>query len=286
MLEALADPKFALTLASIQKKVVPMCERHFPDASSKNAWVLQFYHPHVQKNVQSKEAFEQLAADAASFGDLKVGAVDCQQNGEFCSKHGIQEAPTTRFLLRGQKQEFDGSEHTLEALKAFVKNSRGRIEDMEEALKCTVKGVFTDPGKDSTIPLCADRFPPSLDPLPWLISFYESGDRNKDKTMRSAMNKLGDKFGNCPPKKASCKKGPAKVRVGAVSCEGNCGELGISTFPTVRFYKNGAEPVDFDSFFDREELQVWTEARIKEMKQQEKVKVLEADMPQESAQEL
>merc|ERR1712217_851441 len=102
-------------------------------------------------------------------------------------------------------REFEG-EHTLKGLKSFIKDSAKRVKDMEEALKCNVKGVFTDAGKDATIPLCTNKFPPALEPVPWLISFYESGDKNKDKTMRSVMNKLAEKYGNAPPKKVDAKK--------------------------------------------------------------------------------
>ena len=72
--------------------------------------------------------------------------------------------------------------------------------------------------------------------------------------------------GNSPPKKANSKKGPAKLRVGAVLCsEGSCGDLGVSTFPAVRFYKNDAEPADFGSFFDREDTRWFVECCIKEV---------------------
>merc|ERR1712187_1076640 len=104
---------------------------------------------------------------------------------------------------------------------------------MEEALKCNIKGVFTDAGKDATIPLCTNKFPPALEPVPWLISFYESGDKNKDKTMRSVMNKLATKYGNLPPKKVDAKaKKTLKLRVGAVDCseQTGCGDLGIASF--------------------------------------------------------
>jgi len=73
--------------------------------------------------------------------------------------------------------------------------------------------------------------------------------------------------------------------VGAVDCseQTGCAELGITTFPAVRFYRHGAEPVDFDSFFDREEIQKWGEARLKAMPKPEVVEVLKADMPEDGS---
>mmetsp|Transcript_101958 Transcript_101958/g.287786 ORF Transcript_101958/g.287786 Transcript_101958/m.287786 type:complete len:321 (+) Transcript_101958:49-1011(+) len=263
------------------KKVVPLCEKHFPDDASKNPWVVQFYHPYVKENFESKAAFEGLAATTDQIQGAKVGAVDCMNNGEFCAKHGIRKAPTTRVTLHGNTREFEG-DHTLEALQAFVRDSMKKFEAAEEALKCNIKGVFTDNKKDAAVPLCLSSFPPSTESFPWLISFYESGDRNKDKTMRSVMNKLAEKFGNNPPKKVDAKKKALKVRVGAVECtdQGGCGDLGITSFPAARFYSSWAEPADFDSFFDREELQKWTDAKLKDMPKLEKTEVLKADMPE------
>lgn len=267
------------------KKVVPLCEKHFPEESSKNAWVVQFYHPFVKDVVAQKEAYEELAGSPDQIDGAKVGAVDCQQNGEFCQKHGILKAPTTRIMLHAAVRDFESSDHTVDAMRAFVKESLKRFADAEEALKCTVKGVFTDAAKDATQPLCTDKFPPALEPVPWLISFYESGNVNKDKTQRSVMNKLAEKYGNAPPKKVNAKKKTLKMRVGAVECtkQKGCDELGISTFPTVRFYRKGADPVDFDSFFDREEVQQFAEKQLKDVPNPQKVEVLKADMPESKA---
>merc|ERR1740117_2271412 len=132
------------------KKVVPLCEKHFPDEASKNAWVVQFYHPYVKKNVDIKAAYEALAAladDPDKMGGAKIGAVDCQQNGEFCAKHGIAEAPTTRVFRHGSSKDFSG-EHSLEALQKFVKDAAERFQAMEDGLNCKFKGVFKDPKKD------------------------------------------------------------------------------------------------------------------------------------------
>jgi len=268
------------------KKIVPLCEKHFPDDSSKNIWIVQFYHPYVKKVAETREAFEEFAKDEKGLAGGKVGAVDCAQNGEFCAKHGIQEAPTSRAILHGHSRDLHG-EHTVEALQAFLEESVAKLKEMQEATKCDVKGLFTDPMKDSALPLCTANFPPSLEQVPWLISFYEQGDVNKDKTMRSTMNKLAEKYGNTPPKKVDAKKKTLRLRVGAVECtrqEAGCADLGISQVPTVRFYRAGAEPVSFDSFFDSGELKQFADARLKEMPKIE-VKRLEADMPEDKSAE-
>merc|ERR1711879_841554 len=150
----------------------------------------------------------------------------------------------TRVLFQGHQRDFTG-EHTVEKIQAFVKESMKRFKDLDEAMKCSVKGVFTDGKKDAALPLCTSSFPLNLDQSPWLVSFYESGDRNKDKTMRSVMNKLAEKFGNVPPKKMDAKGKKQKMRVGAVDCseQKGCEELGATSFPTLRFYRTGADPV-------------------------------------------
>jgi len=76
-----------------------------------------------------------------------------------------------------------------------------KFKEMDEALKCDVKGVFTDGSKDSALPLCTTSFPPNVESMPWLVSFYEKGDPNKDKTMRTTLNKIAEKYGNTPPKR-------------------------------------------------------------------------------------
>jgi len=248
---------------------------------------VQFYHSGVRKVFDQREVFEELASKKLMSGSVqvKIGAVDCAQNGEFCAKQGISQAPTTRVMQAGNAREFTG-EHTLEALEGFVKESGKRFKEMEEALNCDVKGLFTDPKKDATIPLCASSFPPSLEALPWVVSFYESGDRNKDKTMKGTMNRLAEKNGNSPPKKVDSKKVP-KVRFGAIDCaeeKNDCSKFGVSSFPTVRWYQSGVDPVDFDSFFDSDELKKWISASLKAMPKPEVAQMLEADMAEGEAQ--
>jgi len=200
------------------KKVVPMCKNHFPEASSKNAWIVQFYHPYVQQVHDAKESYEQLAAGGDKLDGAKVGAIDCKENQEFCSTQGIRTVPTTRILSGGRSRDYEGK-NTLEALLSFVSDSTKRFKEMDEALKCDLKGLFTDAMKDTALPVCTSSFPPALEPVPWMVSFYETGDHNKDKTMRKTLNKIAEKYGNNPPKKVDAKnKKPLKMRVGAVDC--------------------------------------------------------------------
>lgn len=260
---------------------MPLCEAHFPDQTAKNPWAVQFYHSLVKKVHDSREAFEQLASSTDQLEGTKVGAVDCQHNTEFCAKQGIREAPTFRVLHNGNTLEFEG-ETSVDALLSFVKESLKRFADMEEALQCSVKGLFPDAKKDVAIPLCTTKLPPSTEALPWMVAFYETGDRNKDKTIRSVMNKLGEKYGNIPPKK-DAKKKVTKLRVGAVDCNGpkqDCEALGIKSLPTVRFYQSGKEPMDFDSFFDKDEIKQWADARLKEMPKPQEANPLQTDVLQ------
>jgi len=267
------------------KKVIPMCLSHFPEESSKNAWVVQFYHPWVQKVHEAQAGYEKLAAAGGKIEGAKVGAIDCKENQEFCATHGVSGVPTTRILSAGRSREFEG-EYTEDALVSWVSDSMKRFKDMDEALKCDLKGLFTDPMKDSALPLCTASFPPTLEPVPWMVSFYETGDRNKDKTMRTKLNKIAERYGNTPPKKVDAKnKKPLKMRVGAVDCsnkKNDCETLGITSFPTVRFYSSWAEPKDFDSFIDTDELKQFADARLKEKPKVEKVEAVKADMPEET----
>jgi len=268
------------------KKVVPMCEKHFPEASSKNAWIVQFYHPFVKQVHDAKDGYEKLAGAGDKLEDAKVGAVDCKENSEFCGTQGIRTVPTTRILSAGRTREFEG-EHSEEALLAFVKDSTKRFKEMDEALKCDLKGLFTDAMKDSAVPLCSSSFPPTTDPVPWVVAFYETGDHNKDKSMRKILNKLADRYGNTPPKKVDAKnKKPLKLRVGAVDCSNsgnNCEKLGVMTLPTVRFYSSWAAPTEFESFVDSDELKQFVDSRLKEQPKQEKVEAVKADMPEDAS---
>lgn len=267
------------------KKVVPLCERHFPEASSKNAWFVQFYHPFVQKVHEARASYEEVAAAGRKLQGAKVGAVDCKENGAFCAAQGIREVPTTRIIAAGRARDFEG-EHTAGPLLSFLSETLKRFKDADEALKCDAKGLFTDPMKDVALPLCTAHFPPELEPLPWIISFYEPTDHNKDKTMRKTLNKIAERYGNTPPKKVDAKnKKPLKLRVGAVDCSSkanDCGKLGIGALPTVRFYSRWAEPAEFDSFIDSDELKQFADGRLKEKPVAEKVDIVKADMPEEA----
>merc|ERR1712060_809990 len=100
------------------------------------------------------------------------------------------------------------------------------------------------------------------------------------------LNKIGEKYGNTPPKKVNAKsKKPLKLRVGAIDCsikDNDCEQLGVVSFPTVRFYSAGAEPKEFESFFDSDELKQWADAKLKELPKPDRVEVLKADMPEET----
>lgn len=263
------------------KKVVPMCEKHFPEEASKNAWVVQFYHPQVQGVHDAQAGYEALAA-SDKLGGSKVGAVDCKENQEFCQTQGIRGVPLTRILSSGRSRDYEG-EHSAEKLVSWVLESVQKFKEMDDLLKCEIKGLFSDSMKDSTIPLCTSSFPPNVEQMPWITSFYERGDQNKDKTMRKTMNKMAEKFGNTPPKKVDAKnKKPRKLRVGAIDCshkDNDCEKLGITKLPTVRFYSSWAtEPKVYDSFIDFDELKEFADAGLKEQPKQETVTPLKADM--------
>jgi len=243
-----------------------------------------FYHPFVQKVHETKGAYEEVAVAGDKLQGAKVGAVDCKENGEFCAAQGVREVPTTRIIAAGRARDFEG-ELTKDGVLSFISQSLKKFKEMDEALKCEAKGLFTDGMKDSSLPLCTASFPPETDPVPWLISFYETGDHNKDKTMRKTLNRIAEKYGNSPPKKLDAKnKKPLKARIGAVDCGNSindCSKFGVSTLPTVRFYSSWADPKEFDSFIDSDELKQFLEARLKEKPKEEKVEVLKADMPEE-----
>lgn len=268
------------------KQVVPLCANHFPDETSKHSWVIVYYHPGIKGVFDSREVFEQLAAEPKKLEGAKVGAVDCAHNGEFCAKNGIRSVPTTVARYHGRSRDFEG-ETTLENIRAFVKDSLKRFKEMEEALKCDVKGLFLDGNKDSALPLCTRSFPPVPEPVPWIVAFYEKGDRNKDKTMKSVMNKIAEKYGNRPPKKVDSKqKKPLKIRVGAVDCghsSNDCEKFGVSTLPALRFYGPGPEPNAFDSFIDSDEIKQWADAQLKAMPTPEPAEVLKADEAEKDA---
>merc|ERR1712151_846463 len=82
--------------------------------------------------------------------------------------------------------------------------------------------------------------------------------------------------------KVDAKKKTLRLRFGAIECgdeKNDCESLGVTSYPTIRFYRQGADPVNFESFFDKDEVKQFADAQLKAIPKVE-APALKADMPE------
>lgn len=83
-----------------QSHVSKLGSPKFPNAKSKNLWLIMFYRNEVQACQQAKPQMERLAEKAK--GTFKVGAVDCGKNAQethFCAQHSVKHSDVPKYVF-------------------------------------------------------------------------------------------------------------------------------------------------------------------------------------------
>jgi len=254
------------------KQIAKLCAAHYPpDDKTQDVWVVQFYTQNNREVLEARLPYEGLGMTLGKTGEVKIGAVDCSMDAHlnvgFCVKQDISIFPTTRVIIQGHKYDYSGL-HNLDSLTRFVQVSRERLANVE----CKVKGLFDEPRKDFVAPLCTETFPPKFsESIPWIVAFYEEGDRKWDKVLKSSLNKIAEKYHNHPPLKErdqNVKEKKVRISVGAVECgdrKQDCGQFEVTKFPTLRFYESTTKYTSYDEkSFKADKLKTWGDDLLRE----------------------
>jgi protein disulfide-isomerase-like protein len=222
--------------------VMDLCSAHFPDKSSPNVWMIEFYAPWCPhcKNLTPiyVDAAKQLKK--AKEKDIKFGAVDCTKEQDLCQRYGIKGYPTIKTFVNGKSKTYEGARES-EPMIAHMKHLRDTRSTKGGSAKCSTPLVSGDK-KDGAVALCSSHFPNSKGKNSWAVLFHGAVDSATDSLKKqvseiaSSLSDLGVKLGvvDCSVGEEFCKE-----QVGD-SVSG--GELIIKT------YKKGGKKISKESF--------------------------------------
>lgn len=90
--------------------IAKLGRRKFPDGSSKNIWLVTFYDNNSEACQQSQATVNKLASKFT--GSVKVGAVNCGQESDFCEEMGasLRRLPAFATVVEGNVSIFEKSQ--------------------------------------------------------------------------------------------------------------------------------------------------------------------------------
>ena len=124
--------------------VARLGRRKFPDASSKNIWLVTFYDNNNKACVEHQPIMNKLATKMA--GTVKVGAVNCEKEADFCFQEmnvSPKRLPAFAVVVEGDVTMYEeGKSTTAKALHEFTSEKMpsslvsqiNRIEHVQERL--------------------------------------------------------------------------------------------------------------------------------------------------------
>ena len=170
--------------------VADLCASHFPDKSSENVWMVEFYAPWCGHCQALKPKFIEAAKklkNAKEYEGIKFGAVDCTQEQNLCQQYGVRGYPTLKAFVGGKAKEYQGPRETDEMLEfvARLKESRGTKGG---SAKCS--SSLIDLSKKDVVPLCSAHFPDKKGKNNWVIVFHTESGKDARKYLYSVAEKI------------------------------------------------------------------------------------------------
>lgn len=199
--------------------VADLCDSHFPDKSSENVWMVEFYAPWCGHCKALKPKFIAAAKklkDSKEFEGIKFGAVDCTQEQALCQKYDVKGYPTLKAFVGGKAKEYQGPRETDEMLE-FVTKLRDSKGTKGGSAKCS-SSLF-DASKKDVVALCSAHFPEKKGKNNWVIVFHTETGKDAKKNLYSLGEKIskgGAKLGvvDCQKEEDFCKAKLDKDEVG------------------------------------------------------------------------
>ena len=221
--------------------VADLCDDHFPDKTSENVWMVEFYAPWCGHCKALKPKYIDAAKAVKKSGDegLKFGAVDCTKEQELCQRYGVKGYPTIKAFVGGKAKEYQGPRETDDMI-AFLKNLRDSKGTKGGSAKCA--STLVDASKKETIPLCASHFPDKKGKNNWVIVFHPEIAKDDLKATRKNLHALADKV-----TAGGAKLGVVDCSANADLCASKLGADSVSTI-TVKTYVKGKADVSAEAF--------------------------------------
>jgi protein disulfide-isomerase A1 len=185
---------------------------------SRDLALIKFYTPWCGHCKNLAPAFEKVRAELDD--RWLVGEVNCDVNPALCDEYGVTGYPQVHFMRKGKQTVFTG-QRTTEGIANWAKAQvEGPVDDYVT--------VLHEKNFDSEV---------KAHPEGILVEFYAPWCGHC-KALAPEYEKAGATLKN---------KGYAGV-LAKVDCTANeevCGKYGVGGYPTIKFFKAGADPADF-----------------------------------------
>jgi curved DNA-binding protein CbpA len=126
--------------------IFPLSSSKFPDSSSTQVWLIQYYSSSNQQCKAFKEQFIKLAETLAKAG-VKVGVVNCDKHNSLCADNG-RSPPSIQLRYDGENIVHEGT-LTLKAVHQFVvEKAPARVKNIRtQAQVESIHDSDSDPAK-------------------------------------------------------------------------------------------------------------------------------------------
>lgn len=185
--------------------VVDLCDAHFPDKTSENVWMVEFYAPWCGHCKALKPKYIEAAKQVKGRDDLegvKFGAVDCTKHQALCQKYSVSGYPTIKAIVAGKAKDYQGPRES-DPMIDFVRRLKEGKGTKGGSAKCS--SALAGDAKDGAVALCPSHFPDKKSKNSWLVAFHN--EKLEDtKTAKKLVGKLADKL-------------TGNAKVGVVDCE-------------------------------------------------------------------
>ncbi len=223
--------------------VVDLCEAHFPDKTSSNVWIVEFYAPWCGhcKNLAPVYVEAAKKLKKAKEDVIKFGAVDCTKEEQLCRKYGVNGYPTLKTFVNGKTKSYEGAREVDAIIShmQYVKDSRSTKGG---STKCSTPLVDGDK-KDGPVALCKSHFPNSSGKNSWVIAFH--GELEDPSLVAKEVADVSPKIFDL-----GVKFGAVDCTKAADFCSSQLGKSDdLSASPVIiKAYKKGSKKVSKESF--------------------------------------
>lgn len=223
--------------------VVDLCDAHFPDKSSPNVWMIEFYAPWCGhcKNLSPiyVDAAKRLKREKED--GIKFGAVDCTKEEQLCQRYGVKGYPTLKTMVNGKTKAYEGPRDA-DAMLAHVRNLKDTRSTKGGSTKCSTPLVEGDK-KDGPVALCESHFPNAKGKNPWVIAFH--GELEDISLVQKQVSDISPKVFDM-----EAKFGVVDCSKAGEFCSAQLGkDVDLSTAGVVlKTYKRGAKKISSEAF--------------------------------------
>uniref|UniRef100_A0AAY4BE33 Protein disulfide-isomerase A6 n=1 Tax=Denticeps clupeoides TaxID=299321 RepID=A0AAY4BE33_9TELE len=206
---------------------------------SDSLWLVEFYAPWCG-HCQSLTPEWKKAATALK-GVVKVGAVDADQHKSLGGQYGVRGFPTIKIFgaNKNKPDDYQGGRSSQAIVEAALSALRSLVKDRLSGKSGSGSGSSGGSKKD-VVELTDDNFDKTVldsDDV-WLVEFFApwcGHCKNLEPEWAAAASEVKDQTNN-------------KVHLGAVDAtvhQGLASRYGIRGFPTIKIFRKGEEPEDY-----------------------------------------